>query len=63
MSFASGNRVEHVDLNHKGTIIYDNGDNVQVKWDDGKIGNLSYDKTVWFNAYRLQKLASKITNK
>lgn len=38
-----------------GTIKSDDGYNVCVKWDDGKIGNLIYDNNVRYNAYRLVK--------
>lgn len=53
--FAAGTRVEHATTTtaHKGTVECDDGKYVRVAWDDGKVGLLSYDRSVWFNAHNL----------
>lgn len=39
-----------------GTVMYDDGQNVRVRWDDGTVGDLVRDDTVAYNAHRLQSL-------
>lgn len=58
MTFKVGDRVEHVNCDHRGTVTNDNGIYVWVNWDDGQKGIVEYNKNVCFNAYRLQKLAN-----
>lgn len=58
MAFVPGDRVEHAECDHKGTIEKEEGEHVWVRWDDGMTGILKYDRSVWFNAYNLHKLAS-----
>lgn len=58
MAFQPKDRVEHTNVDMKGTVVYDNGRFVQVKWDDGQIGLLEYKRDVCFNAHRIQKLVS-----
>jgi hypothetical protein len=56
MPFQPQDRVEHAVSNAKGTVEVDDGEHVRVRWDDGKIGNLKYDRRVAYNAYLLLPL-------
>lgn len=58
MVFQPKDRVEHTNVDMKGTVVYDNGRFVQVQWDDGQVGLLEYNRSVHFNAHRIQKLVS-----
>lgn len=51
--FPVGTRVELARADFKGTIVYDNGKDVRVKWDNGQIGDMIYDRNVCYNAFNL----------
>jgi len=55
MAFQPNDRVEMATCNHKGTIQKDDDNFVWVRWDDGQIGIMEYNRNVVFNAYRLLK--------
>lgn len=57
-AFAAASRVELAGSHILGTVESDDCECVRVRWDDGKIGFLKYDRTVAFNAYRLIRLKS-----
>lgn len=59
MAFKLNDRVEHTNIDMKGTVRSDNGRFVEVKWDDGMVGILAYNRGVQFSAHRIQKLVSK----
>ena len=53
----NGERVVCRDVPHlHGTVTRCDEDGVQVQWDDGRIGELIWDDTVAYNAYRLDIL-------
>jgi len=58
--FGSGQRLEHVITGDCGTVVSDDGDKVQVQWDNTRSGWLLYDRSVMNSAYRLLPLAQKI---
>lgn len=59
MPFQPKDRVEHTNIDMKGTVVRDNGQFVEVQWDDGLVGVLAYDRTVQCSAHRIQKLVSR----
>jgi hypothetical protein len=64
MTLAAGDRVEHAAVEGTGTVIYSNGDAVQVQWDTGpgaaNRGWLYYRRDVQPNAFQLLKLRSTL---
>jgi hypothetical protein len=58
MIFRPKDRVEHILMDAKGTVISDDGNYVIVAWDDGKTGALAYSRDVNFSAHQIQKLVS-----
>lgn len=56
MLFAVGDRVRRDGIKAEGTIERDDGYNVRVRWDDGQIGDLIYDPSVFYDAHYLVKI-------
>lgn len=54
--FSIGERVEMASSDHKGTVEHADAEHVRVKWDDGQIGLLYYDRKMAPSAHRLVKL-------
>lgn len=54
--FKPGDRVEMATTNHKGSVEFANDTHVRVKWDDGQIGLLYYDRNMMPSAHRLVPL-------
>lgn len=59
MPFTVGDRVMRHGIKGEGTIEHDDGYNVRVRWDDGQIGDLIYDHTVFYDAHYLVKIKTK----
>lgn len=58
---AAHERVVCVDVPHVyGTVVYCDDKDVIVRWDDGTIGELVWDETVAYNAYRLQVITTHL---
>ena len=53
-----GNRVEHVLLGCKGTVVFAMSSHVRVRWDDGKLGILYFDGSTP-SANLLQRLKAR----
>lgn len=54
-----GERVVCIDVPRiHGTVIYCGEDGVNVRWDDGSLGEAIWDQTVAYNAYRFQVVRS-----
>lgn len=61
----AGDRVEHADNGHQGTVGANNSvGHVQVQWDDGQVGLLEFKRDVNWSAYKLLKLVdpAKVKN-